>query len=199
MVGPWGLLSGFLVAATIRVEGVDGGPLGVLAAGLAAATTDVEDVDGGPPGGYCQDFMQRPPPELKTSIVGPLGVLAASPAATTTDVEDVNGRPHVGARRQVRQRRPPELKTSMAGPLRPWRYEVGSIKKMLAVTSDPRGVPAQSSHCLRRATNPTHNYRPWVIQCSSSRGGEQGVGQRCPPSGPPAANSKASRERSTHA
>jgi hypothetical protein len=73
------------------------GPLGVLAVGSAAATTDVEDVDGGPPGGCCQDFRQRPPPELKTLMAGPLGVLAAGPIAATTDVEDVDSRPPVAA------------------------------------------------------------------------------------------------------
>jgi hypothetical protein len=51
MAGPWGLLSGFLIAAT----------------------TGVEDVDGGPPRGCWWQVQQRPPLELETSMVGPLG------------------------------------------------------------------------------------------------------------------------------
>jgi hypothetical protein len=52
MVGPLGVLSAGLAAATTKIiEDVDGRPLGVFLAGPAAATTDVEeDVDGGPLG-----------------------------------------------------------------------------------------------------------------------------------------------------
>jgi hypothetical protein len=117
-------------------------------------------------------------------MAGPLGVLATGPAAATTDVEDVDGRPPVGAVEIFSNGHHRSCRRRWRTPLRPWRYEVSSAKKMLAVTSDPRGVLAQSSRYLHQATNPTHNYRPWAIQCSSSQGGEQGVGQRCPPSGP---------------
>jgi hypothetical protein len=39
------------VAATTKVENVDGAPWGVLPACPIAATTEIEDVDGGGPGG----------------------------------------------------------------------------------------------------------------------------------------------------
>jgi hypothetical protein len=48
------------------------GSLGVL---LVAATTKVEDVDGGPLGVLSVDRWQ-PPLKFKTSMAGPLGVLA---------------------------------------------------------------------------------------------------------------------------
>jgi hypothetical protein len=126
----------------------------------------------------------------QTLMAAPLGVLATGPAAATTDVEDVNGRPPVGAVEIFSNGHHQSCRRRWRTPLRPWRYEVSSAKKMLALTSDPRGVLAQSSRYLRQATDPTHNYRPWAIQCSSSRGGEQSVCQRCPPSGPPVANPK---------
>jgi hypothetical protein len=87
---------------------------------LAAATTDVEDVDGGPPGGCWRQVRQRPPPKLETSTAGPLGVLAAGPTAATTEVGDVDGGP-------------PDFHGD---------NKVSSAKKMLVVTSDPRGVLA---------------------------------------------------------
>jgi hypothetical protein len=71
-------------------------------------------------------------------------------------------------------------------------------------THRPRLRPVPSPSMRRtllcvHATNPTHYYRHWAIQCSTSQGGEQGVGQRSPPSGPPATNPIASEERSTYA
>jgi hypothetical protein len=106
-------------------------------------------------------------------------VLAVGLTAATTEVGDIDGAP---------------LGVLAAGLTAVTTEDVG-------VTSDPPGGGglAQSSRCLRRATDPTHNYMPWAIQCSNSRGGEQGVGQRCLPSRPPATNPKASGERSTHA
>jgi hypothetical protein len=60
-------------AATTEVEDVDNEPpWGVLAACPVATTTEIEDIDGGPPGWCWQQVWQRPPPNLKTSMVGPL-------------------------------------------------------------------------------------------------------------------------------
>jgi hypothetical protein len=50
-VAPWGVLSGFSVAATTEAGDVDGGPPGeVLSAGLATTTTEAGDIDGRPLG-----------------------------------------------------------------------------------------------------------------------------------------------------
>jgi hypothetical protein len=47
----------------------------------------------------------------------------------------------------------------MAGPpWCPWWYEVSSTKEKMLVVKRPPGVLAQSSRCLRRATDPTHKY-----------------------------------------
>jgi hypothetical protein len=63
-----------LIAATTKVEDVDGKPSGVLATDLAATIAEVKDVDG-----------------------GPLEVLVAGPVAITTKVENVEGGPLGGA------------------------------------------------------------------------------------------------------
>jgi hypothetical protein len=70
------------------------GPLGVLSVFLAAATTEVGDVDGRPPEGRCRYLRQRPPPKLETSMVDP--VLSVFPATVTTEVGDIDGGPPGG-------------------------------------------------------------------------------------------------------
>jgi hypothetical protein len=129
---------------------------------------------------------------------GPLGVLLAGTAAATTGVGDVDGGPPRAAADRSGSGHHRSWRRRWRAPLHPWQYEVSSAKKDVCSKMTPKGL-AQSSGCLALIPDPTHHYITWAIQRSSSRGGEQGVGQRCPPSGPPAANPKASGERSTHA
>jgi hypothetical protein len=90
------VLSGFPTAATTEVGDIDGAPLGVLSGFLTSATTDAEDVNDGPLGGCCQDFWQRSPPKMETSMAKALGVLSGFLTAATMDVKDVDGTPPRG-------------------------------------------------------------------------------------------------------